>query len=279
MTFRLLAFAPLAAALVALPSSAQGLKLPRPSTAAKVMATSGYTEVSVEWSSPAVKGRKIWGAVVPYGAVWRAGANEPSKVTFSTDATVDGKKVPAGTYAFYVIPAEGADWTVILSKELKLWGAFGYKPDSDLLRVQVKPEAVPHRERLAFEVLDAGEGGGKLALAWEQVRLSVPFQVDTKTAAMKEINAIKGDDWRPYNAAARYLFDSNQEPELALQLVDKSIKHKDEWLNNWTKALLLHRKGDVPAAHKAAQKAQELGKKAQNFFYADEVAKALAEWK
>lgn len=279
MNLRLLALAPLAAALLALPAAAQGLKLPRPSTAAKVMATAGYTEVSVEWSSPAVKGRKVWGALVPYGAVWRAGANEPSKVTFSTDATIDGKKVPAGTYAFYVIPAEGADWTVILSKELKLWGAFGYKADSDLLRVAVKPEAAPHRERLGFQVLDAGETGGKLVLEWEQVRLTVPFQVDTKSAAMKEINAIKGDDWRPYNAAARYLFDSNQETELALQLVDKSIKHKDEWLNNWTKALLLQRKGDVPAAHKAAQKAQELGKKAQNFFYADEVAKALAEWK
>jgi hypothetical protein len=242
-----------------------------------VTAAVGLTDVTVDYSSPAVKGRKIWGEVVPLGEVWRAGANASTKVTFSTDASIDGKPVPAGTYAFYAIPAADK-WTVILSKDTSLWGSDGYKPANDLLRVQVAPQAIPHRERMAFEILDVTDEGATLSLEWEKVRVAVPFKVDTNAAVLRAIRALAGDDWRPYNSGARWLLEHAVELPLANELADKSLKLKEEWQNLW-KAELLAQKGDKAQARKLALKAQELGQKAQNFFQADRVAKAIADWK
>jgi hypothetical protein len=254
------------------------LRLPKPSPAAKTFASVGLTDVTVDYSSPAVKGRKIFGGVVPYGEVWRAGANESTKVTFETEVKIDGKAVPAGTYAFYAIPAEG-EWTVILSRNTALWGSNGYQPGDDLLRLQIKPQAIPHRERLAFEILDASDEGATLVLEWDQTRVAVPFKLDTQRTVLANIKAFKGEDWRPYNAAARYLFDAKIEAAEALQLVDRSIQLKEEWQNQWMRAQILAAAGKTKEALASAQKAQELGKKnPQGFFYADDVAKALADW-
>src|SRR5215469_12796306 len=120
--------------ICSLPASAQ-LQLPRPSPAAKVSQTVGLTEISVEYSSPGVKGRKIWGAVVPYGQVWRTGANSTTKITFSKDVTVADTPVPAGSYAFFAIPTAG-EWTLILNKDFNQGGSAKYSKDLDVVRVQ-----------------------------------------------------------------------------------------------------------------------------------------------
>src|SRR5690349_6027333 len=127
---------------------AQRLQLPDLSPAAKVMQTVGLTEISVEYHAPGVRGRKIWGGLLPYGEVWRAGANETTKISFSKDVTINGTNVPAGDYGLFVIPQKpGAAWTVIISKDAKMWGAFAYNKEHDLLRVDVKPVAIAERER------------------------------------------------------------------------------------------------------------------------------------
>ena len=275
---------PVCAALTAvlcalpLPSQAEDLKLPRPSHGAKVSATVGITEVAVDYSAPAVKGRAIWGALLPYGKVWRAGANQTTKLTLSTDVQVGGKPVAAGTYAVFVIPSPTA-YTFILNKDV---GASeqSYQEASDVLRVQVMPQAIPARERLAYEVLDATDDGATLALEWEKVRLAVPVKVGTQALVLAQIKALKGDDFRPYNNAARWLLEHKLEAPLALELVNKSVALKEDWQNQWTRAELLFAKGDKAGAHAAAAKAEELGKKnPDNFFWADRVAKALGEWK
>jgi hypothetical protein len=276
-----LAVAALAGALAAGTTAAQEapkLVLPRPSPNATVKQTVGITDVTVTYSSPAVKGRKIWGDVVPYDEVWRAGANECSKLTLSTPATIAGKAVPAGTYCIVLLPTK-AGWTFILSKDTTLWGAYGYKAENDLLRVPATTTTIPPRERLAFEILDFGEDGGTLALEWDTLRVGVRFEVATRAAVLAEIQALKTDDWRPYANAARYLLEARTEPALAMQLADRSIALKEEWYNLWVKAQLLAASGQKAQAVKVAERSQELGKKSQSFPLADDIAKAIADWK
>jgi hypothetical protein len=273
------ATAVLVAALVSGAAGAQEPKLvlPRPSPNATIKQTVGFTDVTIAYSSPAVRGRKVWGTVVPYDEVWRAGANECTKVTFSTGVTIGGKQVPAGTYSLFLLPTK-AGWTFILNKDTSLWGADGYKASDDVLRVPAAASAIPMRERLAYTVLDFTDDGGTLALEWDTTRIGVKFELGTRAKVLAEIHALKGDDWRPYNSAARYLLVTKLEPAYAMELAEKSIGLKEDWFNVWTKAQLLQAAGKTKEALAAAQRAQDLGKGSKNYD-ADEVTHTLAEWK
>jgi hypothetical protein len=276
----------LSLAAVVLFASAAGaqpaLELPRPSPTAKIMQTVGLTEISVDYSSPRVNGRKIWGGLLPWGEVWRAGANAATKVTFSREVTVGGTAVPAGTYAFFVIPNKTGAWTLILSKNAQQFGAFSYKKEDDLVRVDARPQPIPMRERLAYSFSDfATQTQASLDLEWEKVRLSLPIKLDTEAQAEKNIAQFDENRWVPYNAAARYELEQGKHFDEGLKLVDKSIAIKEQWLNVWTKAQLLAAKGQYREAHALAVHADELGQKipADNYFYKDDVKKAIADWK
>ncbi len=255
------------------------LQLPRPSPAAKVMQTVGLTEISVEYSSPGVKGRKIWGAVVPYGEVWRTGANATTKVTFSKDVTVGGTQVPAGSYAFFAIPTTG-EWTLILNKDFNQGGAFKYDKNQDVARVQVQPKPIPQRERLVYIVSDFTNDTASLDLEWEKIRVSLPIKLNTDAQALANIKSMVDGAWGPYTSAARYMLETKKDYDAGLQLVDKSLAIKEDWFNLWTKAQLLHAKGKSREAYNFAQKADQLGQKTPDrYFLADEVKKALVDWK
>lgn len=260
-------------------ASAQQLELPRPSPLAKVSQMVGLTEVAIEYSSPQAKGRKVYGGVVPLDKLWRTGANAATKLTFSKDVTVDGKPVAAGSYALFTIPGKDT-WTVILNKNPNQGGTGQYKQDLDLLRLTVKPEAVPHRERLTFLFADTTENSTRIDLEWERLRVSIPVKAATETQVDAGIKALEENSWRPYNNAARYLLESKKDPERALQLVDRSLSLHEDWLNNWTKAQLVGGKGKTQEACQLAQKAKTMGEKnPDGFFFADEVKKAIADWK
>ena len=262
----------------ALSQSTTSLDLPRPSPKGSVTQNVGLTEVSVAYSSPAVKGRRIWGEVVPFDQVWRAGANECTRVSFSTPVSIEGKPVAAGSYCLFLLPQKSG-WTFILSKNTDQAGSGDYKQSEDALRVRAAASAIPHRERMAFTLLDFDDEKGTLAMEWETQRVAVKFTTGTREKVLAQIRALKGDDWRPYNAAARYLLGAGIEPALAMQLADRSIQLKEEWNNVWTRAELLHAAGKNAEALAAAQRAQTLGKASKNFFAADDVAKALVSWK
>jgi hypothetical protein len=268
---------------LASPAHAQlRIDLPQPSPAAKVSQVVGLTEISVEYSSPAVRGRPIWGALVPYGQVWRAGANSATKVTFSKDVKIGSTALAAGSYAYFVIPAEKGPWTVIINKDYGQWGSTAYKQESDVLRVEVQPEPIAARERMAFQIVDFSNDQATLALEWEKVRLPLTIKIDTASQVTATIKAMDEGLWQPLNAAARYHLDQTKDYAAALDLVEKSLKLKVEWYNSWVKAQILHAMGGHDKdAYAAAQKALELGDKAPQgrFFYADDVKKALAEWK
>ena len=255
------------------------LDLPRPSPFAKVVQTVGLTDITVDYSSPGVKGRKIWGAVVPYDQMWRAGANSATKVTFSRDVSFADKPVPAGTYAFFVIPTKGA-WTVILNKKADQPGTGrDYKQADDLLRVQVTPKAAPFRERLAYAITDFTDDKASLELEWEKLRLAIPLAVQTSAQALANINSAVDGTWRTYANAARYLLESKKDYDTGMKYIDQSLALKEDWYNVWIKAELQAAKGNTKDARATGEHAYELGKKSEGFFLEGEVKKTLEEWK
>jgi hypothetical protein len=253
------------------------LELPRPSPAARTSVTVGLTEVTVEYSSPAMKGRKIWGGLVPYGQVWRTGANAATKLTVSRDITIGDKPLAAGTYALYTIP-NATSWTIVLNKGVNQSG-LAYKQEEDVLRFEAKPHPSPMRERMTFLFSDYSDSVASLDLEWDKLRVSVPIKAKTEEQVAANIKAMTSNAWRPYANAARYLLESKKNPDQALELVEQSLAIKEEWLNVWIKAALLAQKGRYKEAYPLAERAQALGQKAEQFFLAPEVKKALTDWK
>lgn len=148
---------------------------PRVSPNAGISQTIGTTVITIEYGRPGVKERPIWGSLVPYDEVWRAGANEATTISFSADVMIEGNRLPAGTYGLFTIPGKD-EWTVIFNKVAKQWGAYKYDAAQDALRVKVKPVASEHTEWLAYCFGDLTPTGGKLLLKWEKV--TVPVKIE-----------------------------------------------------------------------------------------------------
>ncbi|MGQ9643890.1 MAG: DUF2911 domain-containing protein [Ignavibacterium sp.] len=150
----------------------------RISPKAEVMQVVGFTEVRIIYGRPGVKGREIWGGLVPYNQVWRAGANEATKFIFSSDVYIEGKLLKAGAYSFFAIPGKN-EWTLIFNKVADQWGAFEYNEAQDALRIKVKPEkSITHQEWLAYTITKTSDYSAVIRLEWE--KLKVPFKVEVK---------------------------------------------------------------------------------------------------
>ena len=255
-------------------------ELPTPSPKARVEQRVGLTDFAVEYSSPGVKKRAVFGTLVPYDKPWRTGANATTKLTASREFTFGDKKVPAGTYSVYTIPGKAA-WTVVLSSHLDASGNDGFDAAKDVARVSVKPAPIKMRERLTFLFSATTDDSARLELEWEKVRVAIPLAVDTKGQAMANIDNAVNEAWRPQFASARYLLESGGDLDKALSLSDASIAVKPTWWNNWVRAQVLAKKGKLPDATAAGEKAQQLGtgdRIYEGFFKAD-VAKAVGNWK
>lgn len=147
----------------------------RPSPAATASLTLNGNDIVVNYSSPSVKGREIWGKLVPYNEVWRTGANENTTISFSKPVKIEGQSLAAGTYGVHTIPTSG-EWTVIFSKDYKAWGSYSYKQEDDALRVKVKPQSNDFQERLAFAIQKQNDNSANVVLTWEKLKLA--FKVD-----------------------------------------------------------------------------------------------------
>ena len=159
--------------------NAQNDKQPevRISPKAEVVQQVGLTDVRISYGRPGVKGRTIWGKLVPYDAVWRAGANEATKITFSTDVYVEGKLLKKGSYSFFAIPGK-KDWTLIFNKVADQWGAFEYNETEDALRIKVKPEKGNWQEWLLYTITRTSDNSATIKLEWE--KLKIPFKIEVK---------------------------------------------------------------------------------------------------
>ncbi|HRH65783.1 MAG TPA: DUF2911 domain-containing protein [Bacteroidia bacterium] len=253
------------------------LVLPQPSPKASVMQAVGLTDITIDYSCPGVKGRTIWGELVPYDQLWRTGANSATKITFSKDVKIGETAVPKGSYSIFTIPGK-TSWTFILNKNATA-SADEYKKEEDLLRMTVTPEAIPMRERMAFIFSDFSDDNVKINLEWEKVRITIPVATGTSEQAMANIKNSTESTWRIYNSAARYMMDTKKDYDAGLKYVDQSLLLGNEWYNNWTKAQLLAAKNNYKEAVEYAKKAKELGdKNVDGFFFKPQVEKALIDW-
>jgi hypothetical protein len=240
---------------------------PKLSPQASVSQTIGTTTVSLNYHRPQVRGRRIWGELVPFGQVWRTGANEATTITFSDPVRVDGKPVPAGTYALFSIPGP-EQWTVILNKRWRQLGAYEYQPKEDLIRFDVKAKVVKeHTEWLTYEVYPASRASAYVDLYWEKLRVSFRVDVDVDTMVttrMKRAMAKSGDrDWKIYADAAEYCVEQEKDLSQALAWAEKSIKIQENSTNLSVKAHILRALGQPTQALQVLEKALKVAR-AQN---------------
>ncbi|HKO54261.1 MAG TPA: DUF2911 domain-containing protein [Thermoanaerobaculia bacterium] len=269
------------AALATLPIvAAAQLRLPRPSPKQTITQAAGLTDITISYSRPGVKGRQIWGSLVPYGQVWRTGANEATTIQFSTDVTVGGKQLPAGTYSLHTIPGKDS-WTIVLNSDANLWGSFGFDPAKDLLRFEAKPQAAPFTEWLTFDFTDVNPETATVVLRWEKI--AVPFQVVTGTAARAMANikealaAAKPDDWRTPYTAANYAFDQGDMVN-AQAWLDQSLAAKQTMAGLWLKARMQAKAGNKAEALKTVEAALALAGP-DDADFASEIKRLSAMWK
>lgn len=218
------------------------LNLPRPSQHAQVSQRLGITDINIVYSRPLVNGRKIWGSLVPYGQVWRTGANENTTIEFTDPVTIDGQPLAKGIYGLHMIPTEN-EWTVIFSKNSTSWGSFSYDKAEDALRVNVKPHPADLHNALTYEFDDLKPDSAVVELEWE--KLAVPFTVAVNTneivsQSIKE--QLRGGvqyTWIPWDEAANYLLASKGNLQDALKDSDTSLQYEERFENLLTKSQVL----------------------------------------
>ncbi len=271
--------ASIAVVLCLAPPAWAQLELPDASPLARVMQRVGLTDIQVEYSSPAASGRDVWGKLVPYGEVWRTGANANTFLEVSRPVRIGGVDVPAGKYSLHTVPGQ-LTWTVIVNRKTDGWGSDTYDRSQDVVRTEVTAQKVPPRERLAFLFSNTTRDRTELDLEWAGVRVRVPIGVKTKEQVEEGINRAVGGLWRPSAQAARYLFETEKDVGRALALVDQSIAIEPTWFNLWTKARILGEKGDKDTAAALAEQALEKGDGGGAFrFYSPQMREAIARWR
>lgn len=266
--------------LLALAAAAQELPIPRESPGATVRQNIGISSVEITYHRPAVKGRAIWGGLVPYGQVWRLGANDATTLEISDPMKIAGHDVPAGKYGVFAIPGPEA-WTLILNKRAQQWGTYFYKAEEDFLRFEVKPETGPFTEWMTLDLTPEGRDRATLGFAWEKLRFSVPVEVDVDRIVWSRYDAALADPkagWDAYQTAAHYAFQQNQRLEDAMLWIDKSISLQESFWNYETKARLLHKAGETKEALPLLEKALALSRGKAPQGYQDGLEKTKKDW-
>ncbi len=242
------------------------LTLPEQSQRATVTQTVGLTEIAVTYHRPAVKGRAIWGGLVPYGKVWRAGANENTTIAFSSPVTVGGKELPAGTYGLHVLPTE-REWTFILSTVSSAWGSFSYDQAEDAVRVAAAPVAAPFLEHLAYTIDEPGPDRALVTLRWGDRQASFPVEVKTHDVVLasirRELRGLPRFGWQGWNQAAQYCAQEKVDLDEGMAWVDRSLSMDENMTNLMTKAALLEAKGDAAQAATLRAKGLAIGTETQ----------------
>ncbi|HTO77099.1 MAG TPA: DUF2911 domain-containing protein [Thermoanaerobaculia bacterium] len=235
--------------------------LPQASPEASVEQTVGLTQMAIHYHRPAVAKRKIWGGLVPYGEIWRAGANENTTITFSSPVSIEGQKLAAGTYGLHMIPTE-KQWTVAFSNVSVAWGSFSYDPKEDALRVAVDPEKAPFEERLSYRFEDPTDKSVRAVLRWEEVAVPIRITVDTPAVVVESLRAqLRGlprFSWQGWNAAANYCLQNGVNLDEASTWADRSVSMNQNFTNLRTKAGLLEAKGDTKDAADLRAKALQV---------------------
>jgi hypothetical protein len=255
-------------------------RIPQLSPAAREDLTIGTTDVSIVYHRPGVKGRVIWGGLVPYGEVWRLGANDATTISFSTPVQVEGHDVPAGTYALFAIPGRET-WTLILNKEARQWGAYFYKPAEDLLRFEVKPRPGPDIEWMDFSLTPDGTDDAVAEMAWEKLRVPFRIHADVDRIVWTDLDAALAGkpDAGVYLTAYNYALRTGKRLDEAMTWVDRSLALQDSFWGHEAKARLLELQGKRAEALEHLDRAMALARGKAPQGYIDGLAKLEEEWK
>ncbi len=252
-------------ALISVASYSQVTTPRTPSPAAMIQQTLGISTVTVKYSRPSVKGREIWGALVPYGwnvqafgagnsAPWRAGANENTVIQFSNDATVEGQQVPAGSYGLTFVINKDNTGEVILSKDYKSWGSFFYDPAHDQLRAKIQIRSIPETEMLTYDFINNTKTSSELVLDWEkkQFPVKIEFDVDkiVMTNAAEELKGAVGFNSIGFSSAANYALQNKVNLEQGIKWIDQAIAQNGNFNNLATKSNILKEMGKTAEADK-----------------------------
>jgi tetratricopeptide (TPR) repeat protein len=290
------AFTPLAWAALAASAFAQqspaptpaappppAVRLPQVSQGASVKQTIGLNDVTITYSRPGVKGRKIWGGLVPYGSVWRTGANAATSIQFTEDVLVESQPLPAGTYSLHTIPGE-TEWTIIFNKEASQWGSYSYEAAKDALRIKVTPVPGAPQEWMQFRFEDPSINSARVVLAWEN--LQIPFTIrnatdtNTKVVAMlrESVAKAKADEWQPYYRAGNYLVQNKISMDDAGAWLDKAIAISPTPQTHYAKARYFDAAGKPKEAIAELDKALAAAKPDTPSALVDEIRNVKKTW-
>ena len=261
-------------------SKAQGVKVPAASSGQTIIQDFGLGKITLTYSRPNMKGRKIFGALEPFDKVWRTGANSATVVKFSDDVTIEGKNIPAGEYGLFTIPNK-AEWTVILSKTSKTWGAYTYNEADDFVRFKVKPMAMKETmETFTIQFANVKPTSAQLQILWENTAVAVNLTTSVDAKVMASIDAAMKTDKKPYFQAAQYYFENGKDLATALSWMNEAEKAdpKAPWVKLWKGRVQL-KMGDKAGAQATAQSGIAIATEIKNEEYIRLNTQLLAEAK
>jgi hypothetical protein len=244
----------------------RNLTLPEASQAAEVMQQIGLTKIRISYHSPLVNDRVVWGGIVPYNEVWRAGANENTVVEFTSDVLVEGKQIRAGNYGLHMIPSKD-QWTLIFSKDSKSWGSFFYDEKNDALRVMVQPKTVGMQNWLSYSFRKVGADSVQVVMHWEKIEITFNIRVNVPEVVVQnmreELKNIPGFFPEAYQQAAAYCVNRKVYLADAEMWIDKSISLQKGFANMNTKSQLLELQGKTKEAKETRDEAMKLADEQQ----------------
>jgi hypothetical protein len=247
---------------------AQSIKTPYPSPPQTIKQDFGLSSIELSYSRPGVKNRKVFGDLVPFGKVWRTGANNATTINFADDVTIGTAKIPAGKYGLLTIPDKDS-WTIIISKQLEVTSPADYKQENDVVRVNVKPMTMKDKiETFTMQFANVKPSMCELQMMWENTVVSLPISTDVETTVMKQIDNAMNKDNKPYYQAAVYYLENGKDLNQALAWFDKAIEIQPNayWVYH-QRANALAKLGKKDDAKASAQKSIQLAKEAKNDDY------------
>ncbi len=256
------------------------IRMPAPSPTQTIKQDFGLSSIELTYSRPGAKGRKIFGDLVPYGQMWRTGANGATRIKFGDDVVIGGQLVKAGEYALYTIPGE-SEWEIILNKGVKNGGLTGYKADEDVTRFKVKSSSLPSKiESFTMEFGDVKPKSTDLNLMWENTGVTMPITTDVDTKIMAQIDDLMNKDTKPYYQSALYYAENGKDMKQAITWFDKAIEQnpKGYWIYH-QKANALAKMGKKEEAKTTAQKSMDIARQEKNDDYVRLNEKLLASLK
>ena len=260
---------------------AQELELPQPSPWAQVSQKFGLAQTTVTYSRPAMKGRKIFGGLVPYGEMWRTGANKATELKVEGTVMINNQKVEAGAYSLFTIPG-ATEWTVIINKNTELWGTGGYKQEDDVVRFTVTPTTTTATESFTMGFANVKDNSVTLEMYWETTKVSFEIKnefVEQGKKNIEEAIAAAENTMGLYNDAAEFYLDNNLDAKLALEWAKKSVAQKERYWNVYTLARAYAANGMYKEAIEYGTKSHTAATEAKNGGFAQTVATDLEAWK